>query len=268
MNHLPKSISTVNWLMFKAWNAIPGLLQKWMSTLYTKIYDTSWSRHLIPLYCRLSYSDPSYLDKFVSNAGNKHYRSFQDFFTRRFKEPPTLNGPSVWPCEGILCEKGKIDKLPEVTVKGQKQALRQVFGAGGPDIPKNYYFSNVFLHNQHYHRIHAPVKGRITRIEHIPGSLQLLRPWFYKKNPSYPALTNERVNVDLSTPSGETWYLSIVGGPAVRTIVMSDGMKIGTEVEVGEEIAIFLLGSTCCIASPIPPQNSRVGSMVVVGLEY
>ena len=268
MNQIPDSVSTLNWMLFRLWNGIPGIAQKWLSSFYTKIYDTSWSRHMIPLYCRISYRDPQYLDKFISNNGDKNYRSFQDFFTRRFREPPVLEGHQIWPCEGILCEHGSITKLPTVEVKGQNQPLRRIFGSAGPYIPGDYFFTNIFLHNQHYHRIHAPISGTITRIEHIPGELQLLRPWFYKKHPSYPALTNERVNVDLTNSKGETWYLSIVGGPAVRTILMREGLREGSNVSVGEEIAVFLLGSTCCIASPEKPMTVKTGTMVEVGRAY
>ena len=126
------------------------------------------------------------------------------------------------------------------------------------------YFSNIFLHNNNYHRIHAPVNGKISRIEHIPGDLVLLRPWAYK-NPSLPALRNERINVDIVDEEGKTWYLSIVGGPGVGAIVLGDKTTLGSSVEIGKEIATFLLGSTCCIASPIPVTKNKIGDQVFMG---
>ena len=265
MNYLPNSVSLGSKLFFLFWNRIPPVLKKILMRIYTQFYDTSWSRHIIPYYCKVHYQDPDYLTQFVPSSGEESYQSFQDFFARRFRQSPQIRSQAIWPCEGILCELGQVDKLSLVTVKGEKRQLRTIFGANGNAIPDDYHFSDIFLHNMHYHRIHAPVAGTVARIEHIPGDLQILRPWFYPQDPSYPALTNERVNVDLQTPEGQTWYLSIVGGPAVGAIVMAGGIQVGSEVQVGEELATFLLGSTCCIASPKAPDASLLGKLVEVG---
>ena len=204
------------------------------------------------------------MSRFVPASGSKSYQNFQDFFTRKLKEPPELKGNSTWPCEGILCEYDQVGQLPQVIVKKEKRDLRTIFGEGGSRIPDDYYFSNVFLHNKDYHRIHAPISGQITRIEHIPGDLVLLRPWIYPEDPSHPALRNERYNVDITDRRGKTWYLSIVGGPAVGTVKLSEKSCLQSYITAGEEIATFLLGSTCCMASPLPV-NKRVGQPVWIG---
>jgi len=220
---------------------------------------------LIEPYCRINYRDSQYLDNFRPASGKSHYQNFQDFFSRSFAKPPNILSEAVWGCEGLLCEYGKVAEMLLVKVKGQKKHLRTIFGDGGNDIPDDYYFSNVFLHNNNYHRIHAPVSGIITRIEHIPGDLVVLRPWIYKKDPSLPALRNERYNVDIITDSGSKWFLSIVGGPAVGTVLLKSGMQLGSNVAIGQEIATFLLGSTCCIAAPKPLKKATVGNQVYVG---
>ena len=142
--------------------------------------------------------------------------------------------------------------------------MRVIFGQGGENIPDNYYFSNVFLHNRDYHRIHSPINGIISRIEHIPGDLVMLRPWIYANDPSHPALRNERVNVDITDKNGKIWYLSIVGGPAVGTIELNEKTQLNSKITAGEELATFLLGSTCCMASPIA-LNKDVGKNVQIG---
>jgi phosphatidylserine decarboxylase len=79
-----------------------------------------------------------------------------------------------------------------------------------------------------------------------------LRPWFYKKNEvSRPALTNERVNVDILDKNGKIWFLSIVGGMVVGSIELLEKCNLGIEVLAGDELAVFYLGSTLCLASPI-----------------
>ncbi len=250
------------------WGSLPGIVQRKVSAIYTTIYNKRFSKLLIKPYVRLNYNDPNYLEKFRPASGGSYYQNFQDFFIRVFKDPLNIRSSSIWACEGLLCEYGQVAAQPLVSVKGEKRNLKTIFGEGGSTIPDDYYFSNVFLHNTNYHRIHAPVSGEITRIEHIPGDLVLLRPWIYQNDPSLPALRNERVNVDIKAPDGQTWFLSIVGGPAVGTIVMAEHAGLGSIIEIGQELATFLLGSTCCIASPKPVDQAKVGDQVEVGHPY
>ncbi len=262
---LPARTSVYRFLSLRLWGKLPAPVQRSVSRVYARVYDKPWSRHFIKPYCKVCYDDPNYLDQFQPASGGGRYESFQDFFIRTFKIPPRIETDAAWPCEGLLCEYGKVAEMPLVNVKGDKRHLRTVFGDTGHEIPDDHHFVNVFLHNNNYHRIHAPVNSRITKIERIQGELVVLRPWIYPDEPSLPALRNERVNVDLVTESGEKWYLSIVGGPAVGTIEMSEGMEVGAEVKVGEEIALFLLGSTCCMAMPRPLEASSEGDQVFMG---
>ncbi len=254
----------IRFFSLNLWGGLPSAWQRSISRFYARLYIKSYSRHIIGPYCKLNYDDPSYLSQFKPASGNSTYQNFQDFFTRVFKEPLKINSDAAWPCEGLLCEYGKVNETKLVHVKGQKRHLRNIFGALGNAIPDDYYFSNVFLHNNNYHRIHSPVRGTVRQIEHIPGDLVVLRPWIYN-DPSLPALRNERINVDIESEKGDHWFLSIVGGPAVGTIVMAQGLAVGVMVAIGEELGTFLLGSTCCIASPLPVKNASLGQQVAVG---
>lgn len=252
-------------LSLDVWGRLPASWQRSLSRVYAQLYSKSYSRHLIGPYCKINYRDPKYLTQFKPASGAPYYTSFQDFFTRVYKEPIRIDSDAIWPCEGLLCEHGKVSDTSLVNVKGQKRHLRTIFGDRGNAIPNDYYFSNIFLHNNNYHRIHSPVSGAVTRVEHIPGDLVILRPWIYKSDPSLPALRNERYNVDIKSESGAEWFISIVGGPAVGSIVLSEGLNVGSLVQIGEELAKFLLGSTCCIASPKPVASSLLGKQVFVG---
>ena len=249
------------------WGVLPAITQRGISRVYANFYNKKWSRHIIAPYCKMHYDDPEYLKLFKPASGADTYQSFQDFFTRVYKELPKMTSEFVWACEGLFCDYGRVKDLREIKIKGQKKHLRTVFGEASDEIPDEYYFSNIFLHNNNYHRIHTPIDGTISRIEHIPGELVLLRPWAYK-DPSLPALRNERVNVDITDKAGRKWYLSIVGGPAVASIVMASGMKVGTTVSMGQEIGTFLLGSTFCLASPVPVTNNKIGDQVFLGDPY
>ena len=250
------------------WGNLPSPLQRRISKVYSTLYHQALSRYFIKPYCRLHYRDPDYLDQFVPPEGKSSYENFQDFFTRHFKSVPAAKGEWVWPCEGLLCHFGRVGEIPVSSVKGDRRTVETIFGVDEETIPAHYQFANVFLHNKNYHRIHAPVSGRITRIQHIPGDLVVLRPWIYRQNPSVPAFRNERINMDLEDKDGNTWFLSIIGGPAVGTIELPEKIKIGAEVGILDELAVFYLGSTCCIASPAASGSHREDQLIWLGEAY
>jgi phosphatidylserine decarboxylase len=251
-------------LSIHMWGRLPGSIQLSLSAILARFYRTGLSRLLIRPYCWWQYGDPNYHNKFRPGSGGDRYISFQDFFTRDFSTPLAIKSSSVWPCEGYLCESGKVSALSTVNVKGERRTVQTIFGIHDNEMSKESFFSNVFLHNNNYHHIHSPVSGTITRIERIPGKLLLLRPWAYKSAPSLPALTNERVNIDITDRSGKCWLLSVVGGPLVATIKMVTGVVVGAHVTVGQKISSFEMGSTCCLVSPHPP-NANVGDIVKIG---
>ena len=252
-------------LSIDVWGGLPPVLQRLVSRIYTTIYNTRWSRHIIEPYCRHHYTDSSYLENFVPESGGDYYQTFQDFFSRKLRSPLMLQANYVWPAEGLLCDYGQVDNMELVSVKGEMKHVRSIFGETAHQIPGGHYFSNIFLHNNNYHRIHAPVSGRIKKIERIRGELVLLRPWVYKNDPSLPALRNERVNIDIEDVQGRTWFLSVVGGPAVGTVDLPDGLQLDMSIETGDELSIFKLGSTCCLASPEAVTKNQLGDMVAVG---
>jgi len=255
-------------LSVQIWGNLPGSLQRRLSAYYAKIYTKPFSRKIIGPYLRLNYADRNYLDKFKPPHGKSDFDTFQDFFTREFKNLPKSASSYVWPCEGLLCDFGVVRNTWFSSVKGDRRHVDTIFQSQEYPIPKDYYFTNVFLHNKNYHRIHAPVSGTISRIQHVPGDLVVLRPWIYKQNPSLPALRNERYNIDIIDKYGRRWYMSIVGGPAVGTIALPDTFKVGATVEKLEEIALFYLGSTCCMAAPEKPKFHTKNTFVRVGQTY
>lgn len=208
------------------------------------------------------------MELFQPPKGKATYATFQDFFTREFKDGIKPKSEFVWPCEGYLCHAGRMVDITTSNVKGDVRTPETIFGVEKGEIPQDYFFTNVFLHNKNYHRIHSPIKGIINRIQKIDGDLVVLRPWIYKQNPSIPAFRNERVNVDIIDDYGRTWYLSIVGGPAVGTIVLGENIQLGAIVNPCKELALFLLGSTCCMAAPIAPDEIFLNHLVEVGKAY
>jgi len=240
-------------------------ISKW----YTSIFNQAFSKAFIAPFVWYHFNDPHYLDQFKPPNGKEVFDCFQDFFTRQFKSLPLPKGKKIWSCEGNLCHAGYVKDIPLSNVKGQIRKVHDIFGVSPQTIPADYYFTNIFLHNKNYHRIHAPVKGIIKRIQHIPGDLVILRPWIYKMNPSLPAFRNERYNIDIEDDQGRIWYLSIVGGPAVKTIRLSPNIKPGSQVNLIQELALFQLGSTCCMAAPEAMSDDwKVNNWIELGDRY
>jgi len=252
-------------LSIQFWGRLSDSMHIVISRSIASFYNTRISRFLIKPYCLWQYGDPFYYKNFTPGGGGDSYRNFQDFFTREFPRHPKIESDRIWPCEGLLCEAGKVSEISDVQIKGEVRNIKTIFGKAA-QLPDEGHYSNVFLHNNNYHHIHVPVDGVVDRIEHIPGKLLFLRPWAYK-NKSIPALTNERVNVDIVDKKGRRWFMSIVGGPLVATIKMAQGIQLNADVRIGQKLASFNLGSTCCMISPVAPEAS-VGQMVEMGDKF
>ena len=250
------------------WGNLPSNIQRKISAVYARNYSKPYSKWIIKPYVRYYYRDKDYLKRFIPPDGKEEFESFQDFFVRKFKSLPQNDEPWVWPCEGLLCDEDKVSNMTTSKVKCDTRSVHTIFGVAENEIPSNYTFTNVFLHNKNYHRIHSPVNGTISRIQHVPGDLVILRPWIYKQDPSLPAFRNERYNVDIVDEEGRTWFLSIVGGPAVGTIELPGNVRVGSSIEKLDELALFYLGSTCCMAAPIAPRVHSRNSFVEVGATY
>ncbi len=256
------------YMSLKVWGNIPSNLQRSISSGYASFYSRPLSKKIIGPYIKYNYGSQKYLENFKPPHGKEDFECFQDFFIREFKERPTNKEAWVWPCEGLLCESERVENMTTSRVKQDKREIAVVFGVPQGSIPKNYSYTNVFLHNKNYHRIHAPVNGTISRIQHVAGDLVVLRPWIYKQNPSIPAFRNERYNIDITDEAGDVWHLSIVGGPAVGTIKLPDHVSLGAPISKLQELAVFYLGSTCCMASPKAPRFHKTNSFVAVGESY
>lgn len=247
------------------WLYTPGFFQKYFSMLFSGIFKHPFSRFFISPYCLFFGLSSEYLDLFESEKGLSSYFSYSDFFKRKYKNPPPMASDLIWPCEGFVCDWGSFSDKNFSKVKGQNLDLNTIFNSN-PENTRTYFFTNIFLHNHNYHRVHSPIKGHITKITKIPGDLIFLRPWFYKRHEvSYPAFKNERIIFEITDSFEEIWYLAMVGGFGVGTIEISRECLNGGPVHVGQEIAKFDLGSTVCLATPCKIQVHQFLETVSVG---
>ncbi len=248
------------------WLHIDLRLQKSATILMGAILSHPWSRHMIPMFMKRYHVQN--LSEYIPASRNQTYQSFQDFFTRRLKEPLKVHAPTVWPCQGIVCQSGLSREQDPVLVKNQLINILDIFNLRERNRFSQFSFVNIFLHNHHYHRIHAPVSGEIVSMKRIPGRLDLLRPWLYARSQvSRPSLRNERVVLELRDLRGREWWMSLVGGMGVGTIVLAEGTQVGARVSVGQELGLFMLGSTVCLLAPEPLVEMRYLQSVFPGHE-
>lgn len=248
------------------WNPLPGGLHKIFSELWALFYTTKFSTYLITPFCHKYAMNDQILLSYGPSSNFSTYISFQDFFTRKLKNPLAKGKSYVWPVQGYVCDFGKVSELAPVKIKGETHSVPYIFGNAENRIPANYFFVNIFLHNHNYHRFHSPIDGTILNIEYVKGQLTFLRPWLYKKSLiSSPSFKNERIIIEIEDNQNRSWFITFVGGMGVGKIKLHENIQVGNKIETTDEIGLFLLGSTCCMAIPETIENLRYMKKIQVG---
>jgi phosphatidylserine decarboxylase len=103
------------------------------------------------------------------------YVSFNDFFTRALKpgaRPIDERSDSlVAPSDGMVMEFGALDNDSLLQAKGMTYSLTAFLGEDSPEV-KTFIdgsYVTIYLAPRDYHRVHAPVAGRLERARYIPG---------------------------------------------------------------------------------------------------
>lgn len=206
------------------------------------------------------------MDLYVCDPAKPHwgYQSWNDFFTRRFKEGarPTAgrNDPAI---VVNACESTPYDLQTDVKmtdrfwIKTQPYSLRDIFTPARQDLAKHFDGGTVyqaFLSAYNYHRWHAPVSGKVVEAYLVPGT-------YYSDCPS--------AGLDAAGPNDSQGYITAVAARAV--MVIDTGVKglgkvacvfvgmaeisscvfsvaVGDKVGKGDEIGFFQYGgSTHCL---------------------
>ncbi len=192
-----------------------------------------------------------------------HYRTIGELFTRKLKAGarPLGAGPVLHPADSQITESGFITEQTLIQAKGKNYNVAELL--------RSQHFSAVFeggsfftyyLCPTDYHRVHAPVDGRIVWGCHVPGELWPVNSWSVNSVPNLFS-RNERVVAMIETPRGLA-ALVMVAATNVGNITMSFDSQINTKVRAGErhvrelvyepgieikkgdELGIFHMGST------------------------
>jgi phosphatidylserine decarboxylase len=190
------------------------------------------------------------------------YRTFSEFFSRGLKEGarPVDQGERVVvsPVDGAVSEAGPIEAgrclqakgltFPVPELLGDADAAR-TFSSGGS-------FATLYLSPRDYHRVHAPLGGRIVGWRYLPGELWPVNPTSVRSVPDLFAL-NERLVTWLDTPAGRCAVVMVGATCVGRLRAAYDDVlaQTGTPptarsfvpplpIAKGDELGRFEMGST------------------------
>jgi phosphatidylserine decarboxylase len=194
------------------------------------------------------------------------FESFDAFFTRALKagarEVDQRADVVVSPADGRIEDLGTIERHSRFLVKGYEYEVGELLGA--PEEAEHFRggtFFIVYLSPRDYHRVHAPVDGRVRRARHVDGTLYPVNSIGLTYVPKLFA-RNERVVTVQSSRFGQVATV-MVGAIGVGRITVSYDARIttnrgllagtleykerGPALARGGEIGRFHLGSTAIV---------------------
>jgi phosphatidylserine decarboxylase len=196
-------------------------------------------------------------------AQKSDFRSFDAFFTRTLRKGARAVDPDpttvVSPADGRVDSMARIDGQGTFLVKGRPYRVDELVGDGvaAARLRGGAGFV-VYLSPRDYHRVHAPVAGKVKLIRSMPGDYYPVNAVGMRHVPSL-FCRNRRVAIEID------------GGPRIGnvTVVMVVAMIVGRVttigvsardvplgvhafdpplyVERGDEIGVFHLGSTAVV---------------------
>lgn len=195
------------------------------------------------------------------------YSGVEEFFTRRLRPGarPLPADPDivVSPADGTTVIAGRVEQGTLLEAKDARFSLTQLLA--DPEAAARLEGGSyviTYLSPRDYHRVHAPVAGRIVASAHIPGELFPVNDASLKREPGLFA-RNERFVTFLEGPAGFC-AVAMIAAIGVGHITASYDPSINTHEKVvgevtrkryqgtpelarGDELGIFHLGSTTVV---------------------
>lgn len=215
------------------------------------------------------------------------YRSASALFTRGLKPGarswPTAADVAGSPVDGIVGQSGRVTGGRLLQAKGRWYTVAELLDDDhlGDRFAEGTYLT-LYLSPRHYHRIHAPVSGKVGRARHIPGRLLPVNaPAIGRLDRLFPR--NERLVTLLEETGLGAVAVVAVGAFNVGRITASFDEALVTNrrgaraetrvyhppvpVQRGEEIMTFHLGSTVVLLfeRPVDLASMEPGGEILLG---
>lgn len=204
----------------------------WVYALFQK---SSLSRRTIQPFVQKYGLDTSEFDPLET------FKSFAQFFERRLHphtRPVDRNSNVlVSPADGRLKE---VDVEKPFDVKGRPFTMEKL--VKDPSIAQRFEKGKVVtvrLAPEDYHRLHAPLDGKVVSVKNVWGPLRSVSPIALRQKLSILS-ENKRTIIDFGD-----YALILVGATFVGTIHVD--VKAGDEIKKGSEIGHFSFGGSMCV---------------------
>ncbi|MEH7093801.1 phosphatidylserine decarboxylase [Neobacillus vireti] len=212
---------------------------RWSSGILKRFARSPLSRVVVPSFARIYQLNLEEIDKGLSD-----YPTLHDLFVRTLKkEARAIDQQAdsvVSPVDAVLEDVGNIKETSDIVVKGKTYSIGEMLG--DPDTLAKYLngtYMILYLSPSHYHRIHSPVNGTITKQWQLGSKSYPVNKWGLKYGRE--ALSkNYRVITEVKTNRGHVAIVK-VGAMFVNSI---ETTHKGSELEKGGEMAYFSFGST------------------------
>lgn len=198
------------------------------------------------------------------------FATFNEFFIRELEDGARSVEPdsatAVSPVDGTVSSAGPIHGSRIFQAKGHDYTLEDLLATDLQEARRfvDGAYATIYLAPYNYHRVHAPLAGRITAARYVPGDL------FSVNNATaahVPGLfrRNERLALHFAADGGP-WVLVLVGAlnvgsistpwsgevrprrkGVVETIDIANGPQ---SVEKGDLLGWFNMGSTVILLTP------------------
>ncbi|WP_017814169.1 MULTISPECIES: archaetidylserine decarboxylase [Paenibacillus] len=239
--------------------------RKWVSRLTGSFAKSRASRALIPKFIQAYRIPAEDAEKSVND-----YHTLNEFFTRRLRpgarpidaDPMSLTSP----VDALITAMGPLQDGLIPQVKGQDYSLEELLNhSPRMETYRDGYMFVLYLSPTDYHRIHAPVTGKQTERDHIPGKVY---PVNDKSMLNMRAVLsrNERQITYMKHHYGEVAVVK-VGALNVSSIRYADETR--TSWNKGDELAYFEFGSTIVLliqqGTFTPDEMLHIGSRVKMG---
>ncbi len=193
--------------------------------------------------------------------GLEHYPTFAEFFTRGLKEGMRPIDPGervvVSPVDGAVSQVGYCEHGRMLQAKGIHYTVEELLGDAEAARPfHGGAWTTIYLSPRDYHRIHAPLAGRITGYSYIPGEFWPVNVASVKYKEALFCV-NERLVTYLDTVAGRCAVVKVGATCVSRIKAAYDEITTHTgqpgkvhryespfEVAKGGELGRFEMGST------------------------
>jgi phosphatidylserine decarboxylase len=242
---------------------------KWTSSLLRRFARSHVSRFVVPSFARIYQLNVDEMEKSVPE-----YPTLHDLFVRTLKNESRVIDRSedsvVSPVDAVIEDIGPIKETSEILVKGKTYSIEEMLG--DQEVLSKYLngtYMILYLSPSHYHRIHSPVDGTVTKQWTLGAKSYPVN----KLGLKYGVRTlakNYRVITEVKTSFGHVAIVK-VGAMFVNSI---ETTHKGSELEKGGEMAYFSFGSTVVLlfekntfqveASIQTPKDIKVGEKIGV----